>query len=99
MKPLKSVKLRQSAKDQNCTMNVATVCNGNSETTVLAHINTEGSAIGAKCDDYSAAFACSDCHRWLDERLGTEEDRLFYSRRAMVRTWSVWRQLGLVAIK
>lgn len=90
MKPYKSDKLRKSAKGQTCTMQVAGVCNMNCETTVLAHINTDGSAMGAKGDDYSACFACSDCHAWLDTNAGTELDRLFYSRRAMVRTWREW---------
>lgn len=99
MKPIKSNKLRKSAQGQECTMCVAGVCNGNNETTVLAHINTELSGIGAKTDDISACFACSDCHTWLDQMTGSEEDRLFYTRRAMVRTWLVWVSLGLVVIK
>ena len=98
MKPHKSNKLRQSAKGESCTMNVAGICSYNPETVVLAHINTEGSAMGAKTDDYSAVFACQDCHSWLDQNKGSEEDRLYYTCRALVRTWKRWIEMGLVKV-
>lgn len=98
MKPLKSKKLRDSARGRDCTMQVAGVCNYNSDTVILAHINTDGGSMGAKTDDFSACFACSDCHDWLDQNKGTSEDRLFYTRRAMVRTWRIWAEEGVVKI-
>ena len=99
LKPLKSQKLRYSAMNQNCTMNVADVCNYDNATVVLAHIKTEGSAMGAKPDDFSASFACCDCHTWLDQNKGTEEDRLFYSLRGLIRTLKIWVSIGLITIK
>ena len=89
-KRIVSPKLQRSARGQECTMNVSLVCNYNNETTVLAHVNVEGGAVGMKTDDYSACFACSECHRWLDQYMGTEEERLYYTRRALVRTWRIW---------
>lgn len=80
-------------------MQVAGVCNGNVETTVLAHIQTEGGKMGGKADDFSACFCCSDCHAWLDQYKGSEEDRLFYTRRAIIRTQRHWMQTGLLVIK
>ncbi len=97
--PLKSKKLRDSARGQDCTMRVAGTCYNHSSTTVLAHVNTEGGCMGGKSDDYSACFACHDCHQWLDLNLGTEEDRLFYTRRAMVRTWRIWIEEGYICLK
>lgn len=97
MKPYKSKKLRNSAKGQQCTLNIAGVCNYNSETTVLCHINTMGGAMGAKSDDFSACFGCSDCHYHLDTHKLTELDELFYTRRAMVRTWQVWINEGYLS--
>lgn len=79
-------------------MQVAGVCNYNPETVVLAHINTDGSAMGAKSSDYSACFCCSACHAWLDQNKGTELDRLFYTRRALVRTWTIWVESGLIKL-
>jgi len=96
---IKSKKLRDSARDQPCTMNVAGVCNCDSSTTVLCHIQTEMGIMGGKTDDISAAFGCSDCHLWYDQKKGSELDRLFYSMRAMIRTQLIWIELGLLIVK
>lgn len=98
MKPIRSQKLRDSARGQDCTMEVYGVCNRNPETTVLAHIQTDGGGMGTKADDISACFACSACHEWLDQHKGAEEDELFYSLRAMVRTHIIWHQTGVIKI-
>lgn len=100
MKPkrLVSPKLQRSARGQECTLQVVGVCNFNPDTVVLAHVQTEGGKMGGKCDDFSAVFCCSECHRWLDQYLGTEEERLFYTRRALVRTWRIWIDERLVKI-
>ena len=95
---MKINKLRKSARDEVCTMRIVDVCNSNTETTVLAHTNTEGGSMGMKTDDFSACFACSDCHAHFDGYKMTQEDRWFYSRRAMVRTWRRWVETGLVSI-
>lgn len=98
MKPIKSKKLRDSARGQDCTMQVAGVCNYNPETTVLAHINISGGKMGGKETDISACFCCSACHAWLDGNHGSELDRYFYTRRAIIRTWEVWINLDLIEV-
>lgn len=98
-KPLRSKKLTYSAKGQQCTLNVANVCSYDPATVVLCHIKTDGGSVGAKTDDFSACFGCYDCHQWLDNNEGSEEDRLFYTRRALVRTWREWVARGLITIK
>lgn len=98
MKPIVSKKLRRSAYQQDCTMNVAGVCNYNPETTVLAHISVEGGTMGGKTHDFSAVFACSHCHSWYDNYLGAEDELYFYSRRALVRTWEKWIEQGLIKL-
>ena len=60
----KTSKIRQSAKGEQCLVRVPGVCNGNSATTVLAHLN--GAGVGYKHGDHKAAYACSACHSWLD---------------------------------
>ena len=55
--------------------------------------------MGGKTHDVSACIACSACHTWLDQYHGTEEERLFYTRRAMVETWLYWISIKLVGIK
>jgi hypothetical protein len=98
MKRIVSPKLQRSARGQDCTLEVAGVCNYNPDTVVLAHIQVDGGKMGGKTDDISACFGCSDCHAWVDQYLGTEEDRLFYTRRAMVRTWIKWIEQGLIKL-
>mgnify|MGYP001565208390 FL=1 len=94
-----SKKLRKSAKDEQCTLQIPNVCNRNRDTVVLAHINTEGGMIGGKSDDFSACFACFNCHTYLDNNRLTSEDELFYTRRAMVRTWRRWLQRNTISIE
>lgn len=95
---MKNLKLRNSARLQDCTLNISGVCNYNPETTVLCHINVDGGAMGGKSPDYSAVFGCSDCHAHLDQKKLNSEDELFYTRRALLRTWAKWIDMGLVKI-
>ena len=62
-----SDKWRKAAKGQPCTMRLPGVCNGNIETTVLAHAN--GAGMGTKSDDFNAADCCSACHDVLDRKV------------------------------
>ena len=79
-------------------MNVVGVCSYNPETTVLAHVNTEGSTMGGKSDDFSGVDACYACHTWLDQHKGTELDELFYTRRAIIRTMRNRIERGIIKI-
>ena len=96
---MKIQKLRDSAKGEQCTLNVAGVCNYNSETTVLCHIKTEGGQMAGKPADYSACFGCSDCHDFIDRRAHQKSPEHkfydFYTQRALVRTWKHWIEMGL----
>lgn len=60
----KTSKIRNSAKGEPCLVRVPGVCNGNSTTVVLAHLN--GAGVGYKHQDHKAAYACSECHSWID---------------------------------
>ena len=59
-------KIRESAKGEDCSLRVPGVCNGNSETVVLAHLPSVAKGVGNKSPDFWAAYACSSCHAWLD---------------------------------
>lgn len=95
---LKSNKLRQSARGQDCCFRISGICNGDPETTVLAHLQFEGGIMGGKAPDYSAAFACSACHEALDNRTIPPDERHLYMARAMVRTWAKWINKGLIVV-
>lgn len=99
---IRSNKLRDSARDQSCTLNIAGVCNYQPETVVLCHFPDETHGISKKSDDISSGFGCSACHDCIDGRHTvklSQEDKEFYMRRAQTRTLRVWVDLGLVALK
>lgn len=81
-------------------MRLPGVCNFNPETTVLAHVG-KGSGMGQKCDDIHATFACSACHMEVDRVTHILEkgfvDQCAYE--GMVRTQSVWLEMGLLEVK
>jgi len=88
-------KIRDSARNQPCTIN-APCCNFNPETTVLAHYHAPGhGTMGGKSDDSSAAYACSACHDFLDRRTHLEHsfpndpDREWYWFRGCLKTWKL----------
>ena len=72
-------KITESARGENCTVRLPNVCNGNPETTVLAHINgiRFGHGVGHKASDIHGAYCCSSCHDVLDGRLRSNFDKDF----------------------
>ena len=94
----KPTKLRKSAKGQDCTLNVVHVCNYNSETTVLCHLDGEDKGMALKSPDHFAVYGCSACHSWLDQHNGEAIDRLFYSLRALGRTHKIMIEDGTLVI-
>lgn len=69
------INLRKEAKGRECTVRIPGVCNGNPETTVLAHLNNKGLfgvGTGQKVPDMFGAWACSACHDAIDFRRKTD---------------------------
>jgi len=61
--------LRSLARGKPCMVRLPAICNGNPETTVLAHIRRAGVAgIGQKPPDVCGVWACSACHDEIDRR-------------------------------
>lgn len=100
---IESKKLRDSARDEECTLQIVGVCNFNWQTTILAHLPDESNGMSTKSDDISACYACHACHDAIDRRNNdasmTGEEREWYMRRAMVRTWRRLIEKGIVTIK
>jgi len=71
---IRSRKVLNSARDQTCTARFPGICNGNSETTVWAHLNGAafGKGMGIKAHDVLGFHSCSECHRYLDVGHGTK---------------------------
>jgi hypothetical protein len=61
------VNLRKHAQGQMCRVRIPTICNGNVETTVLAHIKN-GWYGSLKPPDIIGVHACSACHDEMDRR-------------------------------
>ena len=59
--------LRKLARGQLCQIRLPGICNGNPETTVLAHYRLSGlNGMGLKPNDLQGAWACSACHSAVD---------------------------------
>ncbi len=98
---IRSDKIRNAARNEDCTLQIAGVCNFNPETTVLAHLPHETHGMGMKASDLSACFACSSCHDAIDNRnagMLTDYEREWYMRRAQVRTLERLVSKGVVKI-
>lgn len=67
-------KITDSARGENCTVRLPSVCNHNPETVVFAHLNGVrfGHGTGQKVNDIHGAYACSDCHDAIDGRKRTQ---------------------------
>lgn len=62
-------KLSKAARDRECQVRIPGICNGNPETTVLAHYRLAGTCgVGMKPHDLLGAWACSSCHDEIDRR-------------------------------
>ena len=97
-----SKKIRNSARGEDCTFQIVGVCNYDTETTVLCHLNTSRKGMGIKSMDYFGVYGCSDCHNVIDGRVKTDIPREEIWRcqmRALERTWALLIEDGLIAIK
>ena len=95
-------KLRDSARGEDCTLQIHPYCNGNPETVVLCHLSTpNNSGMGIKPPDWFAVYACSDCHDIIDGRTWkgfTEEEKMVFESNALFRTWQRMIEKGLIKI-
>lgn len=62
-------RITKAARGRDCLVRIPGVCNGNHETTVLAHYRMAGTnGMGCKPNDLQGAWACSSCHDLIDGR-------------------------------
>ncbi len=106
-KAIRSQKLRDSARMEECTFQIPGVCNHDPATTVLCHLPDESHGGSRKADDHCSAYGCSSCHDAIDRRdregyslivLSLAGSVDFFMRRAMVRTWRRMIEKGLIKI-
>ena len=93
-------KLRDSARGEDCTLQIHPYCNGNPETVVLCHLPS-GSGMGQKSPDWFAVYGCSSCHDIIDGRLANKFSNgtvTVLEQNALFRTWQRMIEKGLIKI-
>lgn len=64
---MRQTKLTKAARGRECQVRIPGMCNGNPETTVLAHYRMAGTCgVGCKPHDLQCAWASSACHDVCD---------------------------------
>lgn len=96
-------KLRKIANGQPCMVRLVGVCNGKTETSVLAHYRLVGTCgIGTKPHDILGAWCCSACHDVCDGRVQSdysrEEVQLAHAE-GVLRTQLALIKLGFIEVK
>ena len=92
--------LRKTARGQQCMVRIPGVCNHDTETTVLAHIN--GGGMGMKNSDLKSAFCSAACHDVIDFRVKSDfsrEQLILWHWEGVGRTLDIWEREGLIKIK
>ncbi|EOW4439372.1 DUF1364 domain-containing protein [Shigella sonnei] len=91
--------LRKEARGRECQVRIYGVCNGNPETTVLAHYRMAGiCGTGMKPDDLIGAWACNDCHAEIDRRtrILDNNDARLYHLEGVIRTQAILLKEGKI---
>lgn len=93
-------KLRKSAKDQPCLMQIPGVCSHDPARTVLCHIRRPWNAgVALKPSDLHSFFACDCCHDTFDGRRNSDLNKATLDSLALdahLRTLSIWQAMGLI---
>ncbi|MDE9484041.1 DUF1364 domain-containing protein [Xenorhabdus bovienii] len=91
--------LRKEARGRECQVRIPGICNGNSETVVLAHYRMAGiCGTGMKPPDLFGAWACSACHDEIDRRTrltGTDYAHMAHLE-GVIRTQSILLSEGKI---
>ena len=90
---MKQTAIQKSARHQDCTLNIAGVCNYDPATTVLCHLGFKyGSGKRIRPGERNAVYACSACH----EVMGSWNDLYGMEiARGIVRTTERRDELGI----
>jgi hypothetical protein len=97
---MRQSKLTKAARGRECQVRIPGVCNGNPETTVLAHYRMAGTCgVGMKPSDLQGAWACSACHDACDgrSRAISRADARQHHAEGVMRTQAILISEGVVA--
>ncbi|WP_175649462.1 DUF1364 domain-containing protein [Pseudomonas sp. Marseille-P9899] len=96
---MRQTKLTKAARGRECQVRIPGVCNGNPDTTVLAHYRLSGTCgVGSKPNDLQGAWACSTCHDAIDgrSRAVTRDEARQLHAEGVMRTQAELVREGLV---
>lgn len=95
---IRSKKITEAARGEQCTLQIAGHCHGDTDSVVFCHFPDESHGISLKSDDISGGFGCYCCHQAIDLRQVEEEEREWYMRRSQTRTMRRLFELGVLKI-
>lgn len=99
---IRSRKLLNTAKGQECTLRFPGICHGGTETTVFCHLNFSwaGKGMGQKAHDILGVHGCYMCHVALDQSRHNLSSEEFYLHllRAMCETYVRVVEMGVVVV-
>jgi len=95
----KSLKITQSARNEECQVRLDLRCNFNPETTIFAQLG--GAGMGVKSSDILGTYCCSSCHSIIDGHteshlMAEEVEKMFYE--GIFRTQQILLDKGLIKI-
>lgn len=96
---MRQTKLTRAARGRECQVRIPGVCNGNPDTTVLAHYRLAGTCgVGKKPHDLQGAWSCSACHDACDGRSrGVDRDTARqYHAEGVMRTQALLLNEGVL---
>ena len=64
---MKSKKIRDSARGEDCSFRFPGICSFDPDKTVFCHINTKYKGTALKSPDLFGAYGCAECHTALDQ--------------------------------
>lgn len=88
-------KLSESAKGETCSLRVSKHCTDEFGYVVLCHLNSNYRGMGIKSPDILSLYACTHCHRMLDESKVDYYDQ----QRGHFETLMKFIEKGLVCLK
>ena len=91
---MKSKKIRDSARGEDCSLRVSSNCQ-DGETVIFAHLNSNYRGTGLKSPDLFGVYACYTCHTALDSGDVTSTDQL----RALQETQMKLVSKSLITVK
>lgn len=97
---IRSKKITEAARGQDCTLNILGVCSYDPATVVFCHFPDESHGMSRKSDDVSGCFGCGKCHAVVDglrcEEFSERSD--WYLRRAQTRTFRKLFEMKVIKV-